>query len=260
MAKTEYKAILYEVKDRVALITLNRPDKMNAINTQMLTELEDAMKKVADDPDIRVVVWTGAGVNFNAGGDLEEFKDASPMFMANFNGRVMNLYRFMLRMGKPTIAAVNGFCVMDMINAFDLIVAADNARFGNPEIGVGIQPGAGITAFLPRWVGSTRRALQLLFFPDPISAWEAQRLGIVNWVVPADKLLEEALRIAKRLADSAPLALAAIKKSVLSGMDMPLDESMDFQLANQLPLFHTEDQKEGMRAFLERRKPVFKGK
>jgi enoyl-CoA hydratase/carnithine racemase len=225
----------------------------------MVSELWDAFHRAGEDDSVRAILVTAAGPNFNAGGDLQEFKDATPEFMLKFNGRMIELYKYMMRLRKPIIAAVQGFCVMDMLNGFDLIVAADNARFANPEIGVGISPGAGISQLLVRWVGRMK-AKQLLFFPDPISAWEAQKLGIVNWVVPADRLFDEAFRIANQLANGPTKAIGAIKMCINVGGEMSIEEGLLYQLMEQLPLFNTEDQKEGMRAFLEKRKPVFKGK
>jgi len=259
MHMSEYKTIRYEQRGAVAIITLNRPEVNNAVNSQMVSELWDAMHKAGEDDSVRAILFTAAGRNFNAGGDLQEFKDATPEFMLKFNGRMIELYKYMMRLRKPIVAAVNGFCVMDMLNGFDLIVAADDARFANPEVGVGISPGAGISQLLVRWVGRMK-AKQLLFFPDPISAWEAQKLGIVNWVVPADKLFDEAFRIANQLANGPTKAIGAIKMCINVGGEMPLDEGLLYQQMEQLPLFTTEDQKEAMRAFLEKRKPVFKGR
>jgi enoyl-CoA hydratase/carnithine racemase len=256
---SEYKTIKYEQRGAVAIITLNRPEVNNAVNSQMVSELWDAFHRAGEDDSVRAILVTAAGPNFNAGGDLQEFKDATPEFMLKFNGRMIELYKYMMRLRKPIIAAVQGFCVMDMLNGFDLIIAADNARFANPEIGVGISPGAGISQLLVRWVGRMK-AKQLLFFPDPISAWEAQKLGIVNWVVPADRLFDEAFRIANQLANGPTKAIGAIKMCINVGGEMPLEEGLLYQLMEQLPLFNTEDQKEGMKAFLEKRKPVFKGK
>ena len=256
---SEYKAIKYEKKEGVAIITLNRPDAMNAVNKQMVSEIEEVINICEDDEEIRAILFTGAGANFNAGGDLQEFSGASPEFMLKFNGRLIEVYKKMMRMRKPIIAAINGFAVMDMLNGFDLIVAADNARLANPEVGVGISPGAGISQLLVRWVGRLK-AKQLLMFADPISAWEAQKLGLVNWVVPADKLYEEALRIATSLASGPTKAIGAIKMTINVGAELPLNEGLLYQQMEQLPLFTSEDQKEAMGAFIEKRKPIFKGK
>jgi enoyl-CoA hydratase/carnithine racemase len=254
-----YETILYELKDNVGIVTLNRPKVNNAENKQMARELDDVMRRCAEDPEVRAVLIQANGRNFQSGGDIEDFSGASPEFMLEFNGKVIETWKLMWRMRKPILGAVQGFCVLDFTNAFDLIMAADNANFANPEVGLGISPGAGISQYLVRMVG-IRKAKQLLMFPDGISAWEALRLGIVNWVVPADKLRAESFETARRLAQGATLAIGAIKMTINMGREMPLNEGLLYQQMEQLPLFRSEDQREAMRAFLEKRKPVYKGR
>jgi enoyl-CoA hydratase/carnithine racemase len=254
-----YETILYELKDNVGIVTLNRPKVNNAENKQMAAELEKVMGICAEDPNVRAVLIQANGRNFQSGGDVEDFAGASPEFMLEFNGKVIETWKLMWRMRKPILGAVQGFCVMDFTNAFDLIMAADNANFANPEVGLGISPGAGISQYLVRMVG-IRKAKQLLMFSDRITAWEALHLGIVNWVVPADKLHEEAFKTARKLAQGATLALGAIKMTINIGGEMPLNEGLLYQQMEQLPLFRSEDQREAMQAFLEKRSPEYKGR
>jgi enoyl-CoA hydratase len=257
MSSPQY--LLYEVKDNVAVITFNRPQALNAWNEGLTMELEEALHRADSDAAVRVVVLTGAGRAYNVGGDIKEFEKADTAWIERFNRRVIRTFRFMEQMRKPILAAVNGHANIESVQACDLVLAAEDAKFGLPEINIGVCPGAGITIRLPRWM-SRYQAKELLFFGDWIGATEAQRLGFVNRVVPNERLMEEAMAWAAKLAKRAPLALGAIKACVNVGAELDLDRGADFQLLESSRLFYSEDLKEGLRAFLEKREPRYQGR
>ena len=225
----------------------------------MLTEFEDAIRAAADDNDVRVVVITGSGKAFCVGGDIKEFQNATPQWIEHFNRRHIELWRKMEHLRKPIIVAVNGHANLETIQACDIVIASEDAKFGLPEVNIGVCPGAGITIRLPRWT-SRFIAKELLFVGEWITAADAFRIGLVNKVVPREKLIVEALELARKLAKKAPLAIGAAKACVNIGSEMDLDEGMEYQLRESLRMFYTEDLKEGLRAFLEKREPVFQGK
>ena len=258
--------ILYEKKpeEHVAILTLNRDEARNAFSVAMLKEFYEALKKANDDPEVWVVVITGAGKAFSSGGDAKEFLanvEAGKYYeIEKFNRFNLEIWRFMEKMRKPIIAAVNGFCNIETIQAVDLVVASEKAKFGLPETSIGIMPGAGITIRLPRVV-SKYWVKYLLFTAEWITAEEAYRLGFVNIVVPHEQLMEKTMELVRKITKNAPLAVGAAKLSVNMGSEMPIDEGTEYQLKENLLMFYTEDLKEGIRAFFyEKRKPKFKGK
>src|SRR5579885_168876 len=258
-AAIKYEQIEYEKKNQIVTIYLNRPEKRNAVTYRMVLELEDAFGRVAEDKDVRVVVMTGRGKAFSAGSDTNEFLTNTLEQTEKFQRENIELWRQMEKLRKPIIAAVNGYANIELIQAVDIVVASNEAKFGLPETGIGVCPGAGITIRLPRVVGKYI-AKELLFLGEWIQASEAYRIGIVNRVVPSDKLLEESLAVASKIAKKAPLAIGAAKACVNFGSEMPLDEGMEYQLRESIAMFHTKDLKEGITAFFkEKREPKFTG-
>jgi enoyl-CoA hydratase len=256
---SDFHDVLYEKKRTTAVVWLNRPEKRNAMTRRMVGELKVAFEMVENDRGVRVAVMAGKGKSYCAGGDTSEFLSNTIEQTERFQRENLELWRQMEKLRKPIIAAVHGFANIELIQAVDLVLAAEDAKFGLPETGIGVSPGAGITIRLPRVVGKFI-AKELLFTGDFISAEEAHRIGIVNKVVPTDKLMEEALALADKIAKRAPLAIGAAKASVNFGSEMPLDEGMEFQLRESISMFHTKDLKEGITAFFkEKREPKFTG-
>ena len=256
-----YENILVETRGRVGLITLNRPKALNALNDALMDELGDALAKFDADDNIGCVVITGSEKAFAAGADIGAMKDWSYMDVYKSEYITRNWERIRT-VRKPVIAAVAGFalgggCELSMM--CDFTIAADTAKFGQPEIKLGIIPGAGGTQRLPRAV-SKAKAMDLVLTGRMMDAAEAERAGLVSRVVPADKLLDEALAAANQICEySLPVVMAA-KESVNRAYESTLNEGILFERRMFHSLFATEDQKEGMAAFVEKRKPKFKHK
>ncbi|MHB1908045.1 MAG: enoyl-CoA hydratase/isomerase family protein [Nitrososphaerales archaeon] len=255
----EFKEILYEQKDSSVILYYNRQDKRNAMSFNMVGEFNRAFDLIANDRSVRSVIIAAKGKSYCVGGDTTEFLTNTLEQTERFQRENLELWRKMEKLRKPIIAAVHGYANIETIQAVDLVVASEDAKFGLPETGIGVSPGAGITIRLPRVVGKYI-AKELLFLGEWISAEEAKRIGIVNRVVPQDKLLEESLAIAAKIAKRAPLAIGAAKACVNFGSEMPLDEGMEYQLRESIAMFHTKDLKEGITAFFkEKREPNFTG-
>jgi enoyl-CoA hydratase/carnithine racemase len=256
----EYREIIFEHKDPIAILYYNRPEKRNAVTYNMVQEFRRAYRDISQDRAIRAVIMAAKGKSYCAGGDTSEFLTNTIEQTERFQRENLELWRDMEKLRKPIIAAVNGFANIELIQACDIIIAAEDASFALPETGIGVSPGAGITIRLPRVVGRFK-AKELLFTGDRISAAEAQTIGIVNKVVPPDKLIDEAISLATRIAKRAPLAIGAAKACVNFGSEMPLDDAMEYQLRESIELFHSKDLKEGINAFFKdnRREPVFTG-
>ena len=256
-----YENILVETRGRVGLITLNRPKALNALNDALMDELGDALALFDADEDIGCMVITGSDRAFAAGADIGAMKDWSYMDVYK-SGYITRNWERIRTVRKPVIAAVAGFalgggCELSMM--CDFTIAADTAKFGQPEIKLGIIPGAGGTQRLPRAV-SKSKAMDMVLTARMMDAAEAERAGLVSRVVPADKLLEEALSAAKQICEySLPVVMAA-KESVNRAYESTLNEGVLFERRTFHSLFATEDQKEGMAAFVEKRKPKFKHK
>ncbi len=254
--------LLLERDDAVAIVTLNRPKVLNALNAQTLDELRRAFLELQHDADIRAIVLTGSSDRaFAAGADINELANQTASSARDLALAGQHLFTLIETLGKPVIAAINGYALgggCELAMACTLRIAADRARFGQPEIGLGLIPGYGGTQRLPRLVGKGR-ALELLLTGAPITATEAERIGLVNRVVPFDELLPTAKALAASLAAQAPVAVRYIIDAVNAGLDMPLAAGC----AHEATLFGlaaaTEDMREGTRAFLEKRKPAFKG-
>ncbi|WP_017435994.1 enoyl-CoA hydratase/isomerase family protein [Saccharococcus caldoxylosilyticus] len=257
---TEFAYIRTRVEDEIAVVELYRPDVLNALNRQMVTEIVSALEAYDRNDGVRVIVLTGSGRAFAAGADIDEMAGDDPIKLELLN-QFAEWDRLAL-IKKPMIAAVNGFALgggFELALSCDLIVAAETAEFGFPEVNIGVMPGAGGTQRLTKLIGKTK-ALEWLWTGERMSAKEAHALGIVNRVVAPELLLEETMRLARKLAAKPPLSLRLIKEAVNKAVDYPLYEGMQFERKNFYLLFATEDQKEGMAAFIEKRKPRFQGR
>jgi enoyl-CoA hydratase len=257
-----YENLLIEHDAATLLVTINRPRVLNALNARTLTELGDAFEAARSDDGVRVVILTGAGEKaFVAGADINELAagvGAGPEIAR----RGQSVFNRIEQLGKPVIAAINGFALgggCELALASTIRLAADTARLGQPEINLGLIPGYAGSQRLPRLVGRGR-ALELLLTGDQISAAEAWRIGLVNRVVPAAELMSTARDLAAVLASKPPIAVRATLDAVAHGTDMPLDAGQQYEAALFGLLLSTEDMREGTRAFLEKRKPVFKGR
>jgi enoyl-CoA hydratase len=258
-----YQTILYEKTDGIAKVTLNRPDKRNALNSTVYSELYDAFESAENDPEVRVVIITGAGEKAFAGGsDVAEMEKMGPIEARRFIATLRKTSDYLYAMSKPTIAAVNGYALgggCELSMCCDLRLASENARFGLTETNLGLIPGGSGTQRLPRLIGVTK-AKELIFFGDMIDAATALNLGLVNKVVPVEKLMDEAMEWAKRLANKSGPVLAMAKLAINTGLDTDLASGISIETNCDCLCFATEDQKEGMNAFLNKRKAVFKNK
>jgi enoyl-CoA hydratase len=255
----EYKTILVETRDKVGLITINRPEAYNALNAEVLTELLSALRKFDTDDKIGAMVVAGSEKVFAAGADIAEMAEASTVDMLT-TGRI-DLFDEIISIKKPIIGAVSGWCLgggNELAMSFDLIVASERARFGQPEINLGVIPGAGGTQRLTKAVGKAI-AMEMVLNNRHLTAEEALRFGLVNKVVPVEDYLEVAISLAGEIAKRAPLAIQAGKEMVNQSFESHLREGLADERRSFYLLFATEDQKEGMQAFLEKRDPTWKG-
>ena len=257
---TEYTSILTEIHNRVGLVRLNRPKALNALNSIMLTELMDVLDKFDADEDIGVVVITGNKRAFAAGADIKEMMDVTAVEM--FLSDSISQFDRIRGVTKPVIAAVSGYCLgggNELAMSCDMILASETARFGQPEINIGVIPGAGGTQRLARTVGKAI-TMEMVLNNRTLSAEEALRFGLVNKVVPVEHYLEEALNLASEIASRAPLAVRMGKEAVNKAFDTFLRDGLADERRAFYFLFSTADQKEGMAAFFEKRKPEWMGK
>jgi enoyl-CoA hydratase len=256
-----YEFILTEQKGRVGVVTLNRPKQLNALNAKLMQELAQALYAYDADPGIGAILITGNEKAFAAGADIAAMKDFSYMdaYMADY---ITRDWEHLRRIRKPVIAAVSGYALGggdELALMCDIVIAADNAKFGQPEINLGVMPGAGGTQRLPRAVGKAK-AMDMCLTARTMDAQEAERAGLVSRVVPADKLQEEALAVAQKVAGySLPVAMM-IKESINRAYETALSEGVLFERRVFHSQFALEDQKEGMAAFVEKRKPTFKNR
>ena len=258
-----YKNILFEIKNKIAYITINRPDKLNALNSETFGELYDAFKKANEDAGVVGVILTGSGEKaFVAGADITELAVQTPVTAKEFALRSEVVLCYIERMSKPVIAAVNGFALgggCELSMACHMRVASESAKFGQPEVNLGLIAGNGGTQRLPRLVGKGR-AIELLCTGDMISAEEAYRIGLANKLTKKEELISTCEKILNTVASKAPVAVKLTLEAVQSGMEMTLAEGLNFE-ANLFGLvFSSDDMKEGTKAFIEKRKPDFKGK
>jgi enoyl-CoA hydratase len=256
----QYETLIVERRGAVGLITLNRPHALNALNSVVLGELIDTLGRMQADDAIGAVVLTGSEKAFAAGADIKEMKDLS--FMDAFLGDMAAGWDQVAGFRKPMIAAVAGFALgggCEVAMMCDFIIAADTAKFGQPEITLGVIPGMGGTQRLTRIVGKSK-AMDLVLTGRMMDAVEAERSGLVSRIVPADKLIDEAVAAAEKIASLSRPAVLMAKESVNRAYEVTLAEGMHFERRLFHSLFATEDQKEGMAAFAEKRKPQFKGR
>ena len=259
----DLQTLKFEKKNSIAYVTVNRPDKLNALNTQVMTDLREAFTAIRDDKEVRVAILTGAGEKaFVAGADIGELNKNNPIEAKEYTHKGQAVLDLIENLGKPVIACINGFalgggCELAMACSFRL--ASESAKVGQPEVKLGIIPGYGGTQRLPRLVGKGP-ALQLLLSSEMISAQEAHRIGLVNEVVPAGELIARAEAIAQKIIANAPLAIQYTLEAVNKGMDMPLREGLFLEATLFAVACATEDKKEGTGAFLEKRAAKFAGK
>jgi enoyl-CoA hydratase len=257
-----YNNIILEREGPLGIITINRPP-VNALDDPTVKELAAALAEVAADDGVRVVILTGAGPHsFVAGADIGQFTKLDEKTGKEVLKYGQDVFTTIETYPKPVIAAINGVCLgggNELAMCCDIRIAAESARFGQPEINLGIIPGWGGTQRMPRLIGRGR-ALELMLTGDIVKAPEALRLGLVNRVVPDGELLAQTKNLARKLANQAPLAMAAIKRAVAEGLDRPIGEGLATELRHFMATFATEDAKEGVGAFLGKRRPQFKGK
>ena len=257
-----YSTLLFDVTDGIARITVNRPDKLNALTGTVIRELGDAADRVERETGIRGVIVTGAGGKaFVAGADISEIGGQGPVEGLARAREGQRVFRRLERCGKPVVAAVNGFALgggCELAMACHLRVAAEHAKLGQPEVKLGIGPGYGGTVRLPRLVGRGR-ALELLLTGRMIDAAEAYRIGLVNQIAPADRLLSECETLLRSILENGPLAVRACLEAVDAGLGMTVDDALELEASYFGLLSGTADMREGTRAFLEKRAPSFRG-
>ncbi len=256
-----YETILYGTEDGICTIRFNRPKVLNALNPTLFQELADALGKVAANPDVRVLVLTGEGEKaFVAGADLGPMKDFTPGEARKFSQHGQEVFARLEALPIPVIACVNGFALgggNEVAMACDLVYAADTAKFGQPEINLGLIPGLGGTQRLPRLVGRNR-ALELCLTGRTIDAQEAWQLGLVNRVIPAERLWEETMKVARSIASKGRVAVSTIKSAIRKGVDRDIEVGCQLESDGLALCFSGQDAREGIEAFMEKRKPSFK--
>lgn len=257
------KYVLYAKQEQVATLTLNRPESLNALNTALLTELRAVLKDAEADAAVRVVMITGTGGKaFCAGADVAELLKRTPEEARAFSQWFQGIFTLIETIRKPVIAKIHGFCLgggLELVLACDFRIASDKSVFGLPEVNLAIIPGGGGTQRLPRLIGKTK-ALQMLMTGEQINAMDAERLTLVNEIVPADELDRAVDEFVQKLRAKSPVTLGILKEAVNNGLEMDLEQALNYEAACFETTLKTEDAQEGLKAFLEKRKPEFKGK
>lgn len=263
MTTPQFETLLYEVDGPLLTLTVNRPKVLNALSAQVLDELAAALSRIAEQPELRAVILTGAGDRaFVAGADIAAMAELEPAGALHLAEKGHRVGQMLAQLDQPVIAAVNGFALgggMELAMACDIIYASSKAKFGQPEVNIGVMPGFGGTQRLPRLCGRGIAA-ELLFGGDPISAEEALRIGLISAVCAPEELLEKARALGRKIASRAPRAIAATKRALHAADELPLAAGNREEQRLFSELFATEDQKEGMRAFLAKRPPNYQGR
>jgi enoyl-CoA hydratase len=258
----EYNNVLYRVEDSIAFITINRPKALNALNTETLRELDRAVSQAGAADDVKVIIITGEGRAFVAGADIAQMRDLTVQEGRNMTILGQEVFTRIENLDKPVIAAVNGFALgggCELAMACDIRVASDKAKFGQPEVNLGIIPGYGGTQRLPRLVGKGT-AKYLIFTGEMIPAEEAFRIGLADKVVPAEELMSSVISIAKVIMSKAPISIKMAKHAINNGLNVDLKSGIAYEAEAYTTTFSTEDRIEGMSAFLEKRPAGFKNK
>lgn len=256
----EYIIVNEQYRPFIALIQLNRPRELNALNTKLMQEVRDALHQLDKNEEVRVIIITGNEQAFAAGADIKQMADKSAVDMLKTDQ--FSTWDQIRRTKKPLIAAVSGFCLgggCELAMTCDMIIASETARFGQPEIKIGVMPGAGGTQRLARIVGKVK-TMEMVLTGKFVSAEEALSLRMVNKVVPVELYLAEAVKLAEEITQMSPIATQLAKEAVNRAFETHLDEGLQFERKNFYLCFASEDQKEGMNAFIEKRKPEYIGK
>jgi len=257
-----YETIILDRKEGIGYLTINRPKVFNAINNQMIEEMKRAIEEFHQDRLVGAVIITGTGKAFQTGADIEELSQMSPLEILQWNQGVVENFDALEKMRQPVIAAINGYALgggLELALACTIRIVADSAKMGLPEVKIGILPGAGGTQRLPRLIGKGLAA-EMILTGEMIDAKEAYRIGLVNRVVPTEQLMATAEEIGRKILRNAPIAVALAKDAIEVGKNLPLDGAIQYAQKNCITCFSTEDMKEGTAAFLEKRKPQFKGR
>jgi enoyl-CoA hydratase len=254
--------VILEIREKVGIVTLNRPEKLNALDRKMRQKLKEVIDKVEESGNLRVLIITGSGKAFAAGADINELLQRDSLSAHEAGKLGSELFTKIEDLEIPVIAAVNGYALgggCELAMACDIRIASEKARFGQPEINIGLIPGAGGTQRLPRLVG-LGIAKKLVLTGEIIDAREALRIGLVDEVVEHDMLMKRAMEIAEKIREKSPIAVRIAKRALNAARDMSLRDGLKYELSLFSLLFSTEDAKEGMRAFLEKREPKFRGR
>jgi enoyl-CoA hydratase len=257
----EYQVLIVSREGHLGVITINRPDAMNALNARMVTELISALDEFEKDEGVRCVVISGSEKAFSAGADIKEMAGMTAVQMA-MTGHFFPLWDKIGRFPKPIVGALSGFVLgggLELAMSCDVLIASETTQLGQPEINIGIMPGGGGTQRLTRAVGKYK-AMEMILTSKRIGAEEAKVLGLVSEVVPKEAYLTEAKKVANEIASKSPVAVRQAKMAVNKAFDMGLTDGLDFERELFYLLFSSEDKTEGMKAFMERRKPEFKGR
>lgn len=257
----EYKYVLVEVTEKIGWVKINRPESLNVLNSEVISSLGHALQDLEQDESVKVVVVTGAGEKaFVAGGDIKEMADMSPLAAREFARNGQRLMESIEKMTKPVIAAVNGYALgggLELALACDFIYASEKARLGLPEVTLGVIPGFGGTQNLARLIGPNK-ARELIFSGKMLTAQQARDWGIVNEIFPSEELTPKVKEIALAIAHNGMIAVASAKDAIVNGLNMPKEDGLRYESSLFATLFSTDDQKEGMQAFIAKRKSEFK--
>lgn len=258
----EYKNIIFEIKEGIGYVTMNRPKALNALNTEVLTELDHVFREIDKNKDVQVAIVTGAGRSFIAGADIAQMSELNGTEGRDMTIQGQLVMELIESINKPVIAAINGFALgggNELAMACDVRIASEKAKFGQPEVNLGIIPGYGGTQRLPRLVGKGM-AKKLIYSAEMIDAQEAYRIGLVQEVVPAEELMAAAEKLAKTIMEKAPIAIKMAKVAINNGLNTDLKTGVQFEAESYTSTFVSEDRVEGMKAFVEKRPAQFKNK